>query len=106
MTRDFERTLTERTKSVFNTLFFKKIDEKNVEEFFDVEKNNLFYNVMTQQLCRSDVRETCNSEQQMKSFFKLLMIKLEELQKKNFVIIKVQNQLKSQNQRDACAIRE
>ena len=42
----------------------------------------------------------------MKSFFKLLMIKLEEFQEKNFVIIKIQTQLKSQNQRDACAIRE
>ena len=47
MTRDFEKALTERTKSVFNTLLFKKIDEKNVEEFFDVEKNNLSYNVVT-----------------------------------------------------------
>ena len=34
------------------------------------------------------------------------MIKLEKLQEKNSVIIKVQNQLKSQNQRDAYAIRE
>ena len=42
----------------------------------------------------------------MKSLFKFLMIKLEKLQEKNFVIIKVRNQLKSQNQRDACAIRE
>ena len=79
MTRDFERTLTERTKSVFDTLFFKEIDEKNVEKLFDVEKNDLFYNVVTQQLRRSDVHETYNSERQMKSFFKFLMIKLEEL---------------------------
>ena len=106
MTRDFERTLTERTKSALDTLLFKKIDEEDVEEFFDVEKDDLFYNVMTQQLRRSDVRETCNSERQMKSFFKFLMIKLEELQEKNSVIIKIQDQLKSQNQRDACAIRE
>ena len=48
MTRDFERTLTERTKSAFNTLSFKEIDEKNVEKFFDVEKDDLFYNVVTQ----------------------------------------------------------
>ena len=47
MTRDFEKALTKRTKNVFNTLFFKKIDEKNVEELFDVEKNDLFYNVVT-----------------------------------------------------------
>ena len=79
MTRDFERTLTERTKSVFDTLFLKKIDEENVEEFFDVEKNDLFYNIVTQQFRRNDVRETCNSERQMKSFFKFLMIKLKEL---------------------------
>ena len=63
MTRDFEKTLTERTKSAFDTLFYKKIDKKNVEEFFDVEKNDLFYNVVTQQFRRSDVRETCNNEQ-------------------------------------------
>ena len=48
ITRDFERTLTERTKNAFNTLFFKKIDEKNVKELFDVEKDDLFYNVVTQ----------------------------------------------------------
>ena len=32
MMRDFEKTLTERTKDVFNKLFFKEIDEKNVEK--------------------------------------------------------------------------
>ena len=47
VTRDFERTLTERTKSAFDTLSFKKIDEKNVEELFDVEKDDLFYNAVT-----------------------------------------------------------
>ena len=106
MTRDFERTLIERTKNVLDTLSFKKIDEENIKEFFDVKKNNLLYNVVTQQLRRSDARETCNNERQMKSFFKFLMIKLEKFQEKNFVIIKVQNQLKSQNQRNACATRE
>ena len=106
VTRDFKRALTERTKSTFDTFSFKEIDEENVEELFDVEKNDLFYNVVTQQFRRSDVRETCNSERQMKSFFKLLMIKFEELQEKNFVIIKIQNQLKSQDQRDAYATRE
>ena len=79
MTRDFEKALTERTKSAFDTFSFKEIDEENVEKLFDVEKDNLFYNVVTQQFRRSDVRETCNSERQMKSLFKLLMIKLEEL---------------------------
>ena len=78
MTRDFERTLTERTKSAFNTFFFKEIDEENVEKFFDVEKNDLFYNVVTQQFRQNDVYKTCNSERQMKLLFKLLMIKLEE----------------------------
>ena len=79
MTCDFERTLTERTKSASDMLFFKKIDELDVEELFDVEKNDLFYNVVIQQLHRSDVRKTCNSERQMKLSFKLLMIKLEKL---------------------------
>ena len=86
--------------------FFKKIDEKNVKELSDVEKNDLFYNVVTQQLRRSDVCKTCNNERQMKSLFKLLMIKLKELQEKNFMIIKIRDQLKSQDQRDACAIRK
>ena len=106
MTRDFNKALTERTKNVFDTFLFKKIDEENVEKFFDVQKNDLFYNVVTQQFRQSDVRETYNSERQMKSFFKLLMIKFEKLQKKNFMIIKIQDQLKSQNQRDVCATRE
>ena len=106
MMRDFEKALTERTKSAFDTFLFKKIDEKNVEKFFDVEKNDLSYNAVTQQFRRNDVHEMCNSERQIKSLFKLLMIKLEKFQKKNFVIIKVRDQLKSQNQRDTCAIRE
>ena len=89
VTRDFERTLTKHTKNVLDMFLFKEIDEKNVEKLFDVEKDDLFYNVVTQQLRQSDVRETCNSERQMKSFFKLLMIKLEKLQEKNFVIIKI-----------------
>ena len=79
VTRDFERTLTERTKSASDTLFFKEIDEENVEELSDVEEDDLFYNVVTQQFRRSGACETCNNERQMKSLFKLLMIKLEEL---------------------------
>ena len=62
MTRDFEKALTERTKSAFNTFSFKEIDEENVEELFDVKKNDLFYNVVTQQFCGNDVRETYNSK--------------------------------------------
>ena len=89
MTRDFGKTLTKRTKSAFDTFSFKKIDEKNVEELFDVKKNDLPYNVVTQQFRRNDVCETCNSERQMKSFFKLLMIKFKKFLKKDFVIIKV-----------------
>ena len=46
MTCNFEKTLTKRTKNTFNIFYFKKIDEKNIKEFFHVEKNNLFYNVM------------------------------------------------------------
>ena len=91
ITRDFEKALTKRTKNAFDTLSRKKIDEENVEELFDVKKNDLFYNVVIQQFRRSDARETCNNKQQMKSLFKFLMIKLEELQDKNFVIIKIQN---------------
>ena len=48
MTRDFDRTLKKRTKSVSDTFFFKEIDEENVEEFFDVEKDDLFYIIVTQ----------------------------------------------------------
>ena len=106
MTYDFEKTLTKRTKSVSDILFFKKIDEKDVEKLFDIEKDDLFYIIMTQQLRRNEVREMCNNERQMKSFFKFLMIKLEKFQKKNFIIIKIRSQLKLQNQRDAYAICE
>ena len=45
--RDFEKVLRKCTKSAFDTLFFKKIDEKNVEKFFDVKKDDLFYNIVT-----------------------------------------------------------
>ena len=48
MTRDFERALTERTKSAFDMLSFKEIDEENVKKIFDIEKDDLFYNVVTQ----------------------------------------------------------
>ena len=62
MTRDFERTLIKRTKNVFDILFFKETDEKNIKEFFDIEKNDLFYNIITQQFRQSNVRETCSNE--------------------------------------------
>ena len=45
MIRDFEKALIERTKSAFDIFSFKKIDEKNIKEFFDVEKDDLFYNM-------------------------------------------------------------
>ena len=77
-TYDFKKALTERKKSVFNIFSFKKIDEKNIEKFFDVKKDDLFYNVVIQQFRRNDVRETYNSKRQMKSFFKLLMMKFEK----------------------------
>ena len=47
MTRDFEKTLTKRTNDILNTFFFEKIDEENIKEFFNVEKNDLFYNAVT-----------------------------------------------------------
>ena len=89
ITRGARRTHAQRKKNIIETLSFKKINEKNVEEFFNVEKNDLFHNAVTQQFCYNDVCKTCNDEQQMKSFFKLLMIKLEEFQKKNSIIIKI-----------------
>ena len=48
ITRDFERALTKRTKNALDMFLFIKIDEKNVEELFDVEKDDLFYNVVIQ----------------------------------------------------------
>ena len=47
-TRDFKRTLTERTKNTFDTLFFKEIDEKNIKELFDIKKDDLLYIAVTQ----------------------------------------------------------
>ena len=49
MTRDFEKALKKRTKSASDIFFRKEINEKNVEKLFDIEKNDLFYNVVTQQ---------------------------------------------------------
>ena len=48
MTRDAKKTLIKRFANVINTFFFKKIDEESVEEFSDVEKDDLFYNIITQ----------------------------------------------------------
>ena len=48
MTRDFEKILTKRTKNVSDIFLFKKINEENVEKLFDVEKNDLYYNVIVQ----------------------------------------------------------
>ena len=46
MTRDFKKTLTERTKSALDMFFFKKIDEENIKELFDIEKDDLSYNAV------------------------------------------------------------
>ena len=79
ITRDVERTHAQREKNIVETFFSEEIDEKNVEKFFDVERNNLLHNAITQQFRCNNVYETCNDEQQIKSSFKLLMIKLEKL---------------------------
>ena len=89
ITRDAEKAHAQREKDIVKTFFSEKINEKNIEEFFDVEKNDLFHNAVTQQFCYNDACETCNDEQQIKSFFKLLMIKLKEFQEKNSIIVKI-----------------
>ena len=61
--RNVERTHASCEKDIIKTFFFKEIDEKNVKKFFDVEKNDLFHNAITQQFCYNNVRETCNDEQ-------------------------------------------
>ena len=85
----FRKNVDRTYEEHFWYIFFKEIDKKNVKKLFDVEKDDPLYNVVIQQLRRSDVRETCNNEQQMKSFFKFLMIKFEEFQKKNLMIKKI-----------------
>ena len=63
ITRDIERTQTQREKNIIKTLFFEEIDEKNIKKFFDIKKNNLFHNAIIQQLCYNNARETCNNKQ-------------------------------------------
>ena len=48
ITRGVEKAQTKREKNIVETLFFKKIDEKNIEKFFNVKKNNLFHNAIIQ----------------------------------------------------------
>ena len=79
ITRDAERTHAQHKKNIIETFFSEEINEENVKKFFNVERNDLSYCAIIQQFRRNDVRETCNDEQQMKSPFKLLMIKLEKL---------------------------
>ena len=63
MARNFEKALTKRLKNVVNTFIVRKIDEKNTEDFFNIKKNDLFYNAVIQQLRQSNVREMYTSEQ-------------------------------------------
>ena len=46
MTHDLKKTLTEHTKSASDILSFKEIDEEDVKKIFDVEEDDLFYNIM------------------------------------------------------------
>ena len=62
ITRGVERTQTQCEKNIVETLFFKEIDEKNIEKFFDVKRNDLSHNAIIQQLCHNDARKTCNNE--------------------------------------------
>ena len=48
ITRNVKRAQTQREKNIIKILFFEKIDEKNIKKFFDIEKNNLFYNAIIQ----------------------------------------------------------
>ena len=63
ITRDVEKTYTQREKNIVETFSSEEINEENVEKFFDVERNDLFYNAIIQRFRRNDVRETCNNEQ-------------------------------------------
>ena len=105
VTRGAGRAQAERPEGAVDTLSSRKTGEEGAEELSDVEENDLPYSAVTQQLRRSDAREACSSEQQMESPSKLLMNTLEELQGKDPVVIRVRDQLKSQEQRDACAAR-
>ena len=46
ITRDVEKTQTQCEKNIVKTFFFEEIDEKNVEKFFNIEKNDLFHNAI------------------------------------------------------------
>ena len=48
ITRDAEKTYAQREKNIVKMFSFKEIDEKNIENFFNVEKNNLFHNAIIQ----------------------------------------------------------
>ena len=63
ITRDVERIYAQREKNIVKTFSFKEIDEKNIEKFFNVERNDLLHNIITQQFYCNNVREMCNNEQ-------------------------------------------
>ena len=46
ITRDVEKTYAQREKNIVEIFFSEKINEENVEKFFDIKKNNLFYNAI------------------------------------------------------------
>ena len=62
ITRDVEKAHASHKKNIIETFLSEEIDEKNVEKFFDIEKNDLSHNIITQQFRCNDVRETCNDE--------------------------------------------
>ena len=45
---NFKKALTKRTKYTFNLFSLKKMNKKNIKKFFDIKKNDLFYNTMIQ----------------------------------------------------------
>ena len=48
ITRDVEKAHAQREKNIIKMFSFKEINEKNVEKFFDVEKDDLSRNAIIQ----------------------------------------------------------
>ena len=106
VTRDVARTNESRSKNVVISSRVKEIKNDFSKLLLEENEFDQQNNVVTQQLRRANVDAICEKKASFEKSFKMLLTKIEKFQKKNSMIIRMREQLKSLIERKICANRE
>ena len=106
VTRDIARAHESRSKNAIISSRMKEIKNDFSKLLLEESEFDQQDNVVTQQLRRANVDAICEKKASFEKSFKMLLTKIEKFQKKNSMIIRMREQLKSLIERKICANRE